>query len=141
VAFCCWFSFAPLVAEGTVKTDLGLTADDISNANIAALSSTVLARAVLGPMCDAFGARYVMSGLLFFGAIPTVFQGLVQNAVGLAVCRFFVGILGATFVANQAWSSAMFGRNVVGRANATSAGWGNLGGGVTHLIMVGLYEG
>ncbi|KAG5189752.1 nitrate high affinity transporter [Tribonema minus] len=141
MAFACWFSFAPLVAEGTVKKDLQLTADDISNANIAALSSTVIARLILGPLCDAFGARIVMAGLLFFGAIPTFFQGLVQDAQGLAICRFFVGFLGATFVANQAWSSTMFGKNVVGRANATSAGWGNLGGGVTHIIMVGLYEG
>ncbi|KAG5176208.1 nitrate high affinity transporter [Tribonema minus] len=141
MAFACWFSFAPLLAVGTIKANLSLTADDVSNANIAALCSTVIGRAILGPLCDAFGARIVMACLLFFGAIPTFFQGLVQDAQGLAVCRFFVGFLGATFVANQAWSSAMFGKSIVGRANATSAGWGNLGGGVTHLIMVGLYEG
>lgn len=29
----------------------------------------------------------------------------------------------------------MFAPNVVGQANATSAGWGNLGGGVTQMIM------
>jgi NNP family nitrate/nitrite transporter-like MFS transporter len=29
----------------------------------------------------------------------------------------------------------MFGPNVVGTANATTAGWGNLGGGVTQMVM------
>jgi MFS transporter, NNP family, nitrate/nitrite transporter len=31
--------------------------------------------------------------------------------------------------------SRFFANNVVGAANAISAGWGNLGGGVTHLVM------
>ena len=29
----------------------------------------------------------------------------------------------------------MFSKNVVGTANATSGGWGNLGGGVTQVFM------
>merc|ERR1719313_3003441 len=47
-----------------------------------------------------------------------------------------IGCAGATFVTNQFWCSLMFAPNVVGTANATAAGWGNLGGGVTQIFMV-----
>jgi NNP family nitrate/nitrite transporter-like MFS transporter len=47
-----------------------------------------------------------------------------------------IGTAGATFVTNQFWCSLMFAPNVVGTANATAAGWGNLGGGVTQVFMV-----
>ena len=50
--------------------------------------------------------------------------------------RFFIGCAGATFVTNQFWCSLMFAPNVVGTANATAAGWGNLGGGVTQIFMM-----
>ena len=33
----------------------------------------------------------------------------------------------------------MFHSNCVGLANATTAGWGNLGGGVAHVIIVPMY--
>merc|ERR1719382_15494 len=47
-----------------------------------------------------------------------------------------IGCAGATFVTNQFWCSLMFAPNVVGTANATAAGWGNLGGGVTQIFIV-----
>jgi len=53
----------------------------------------------------------------------------------LIVARFFVSALGSTFVVNQFWNSIMFNRKVVGTANATAGGWGNLGGGLTQTIM------
>jgi NNP family nitrate/nitrite transporter-like MFS transporter len=46
-----------------------------------------------------------------------------------------IGAIGASFVITQYHTSVMFAPNVVGQANATSAGWGNLGGGVTQLAM------
>jgi NNP family nitrate/nitrite transporter-like MFS transporter len=38
-------------------------------------------------------------------------------------------------VITQFHTSLMFAPNVVGTANATTAGWGNLGGGVTQMVM------
>ena len=52
------------------------------------------------------------------------------------VIRFLIGCAGATFVTNQFWCSMMFAPNVVGTANATAAGWGNLGGGVTQIFIM-----
>lgn len=46
-----------------------------------------------------------------------------------------MGFIGASFVITQVHTSLMFAPNVVGTANATSAGWGNLGGGANRLGM------
>merc|ERR1711966_192710 len=48
--------------------------------------------------------------------------------------RFLVGFAGASFVITQLWTTTMFDLNCVGVANATSAGWGNLGGGVAQIL-------
>src|SRR5690606_11465106 len=42
---------------------------------------------------------------------------------------------GASFVITQFHTSMMFAPNLVGTANAVTGGWGNLGGGVTNLLM------
>ena len=70
-----------------------------------------------------------------FASIPTALTGLVNSSVGLAVLRLFIGVAGGTFVMCQYWTSRMFTKEVVGTANALVGGWGNLGGGVTQLVM------
>merc|ERR1712087_774635 len=54
--------------------------------------------------------------------------------MGIAL-RFFIGFGGSTFVMCQYWTSRMFTKKVVGTANALVGGWGNLGGGVTQIVM------
>jgi NNP family nitrate/nitrite transporter-like MFS transporter len=49
--------------------------------------------------------------------------------------RLAIGAIGASFVITQYHTSVMFAPNIVGTANATAAGWGNLGGGVTQIVM------
>jgi NNP family nitrate/nitrite transporter-like MFS transporter len=56
------------------------------------------------------------------------------------VSRFFIGILGATFVPCQVWCTGFFDKNIVGTANALSGGWGNAGGGITYFIMPAVFD-
>ena len=69
------------------------------------------------------------------GAIPVILCGLVQTPTQFLICRLFIGFIGASFVITQVHTSLMFAPNIVGTANATSAGWGNLGGGANRLGM------
>jgi len=59
---------------------------------------------------------------------------------GLIALRFFVGILGGTFVPCQVWSTGFFDKNVVGTSNALIGGWGNSGGGITYFLMPLIYD-
>ncbi|PWN48959.1 MFS general substrate transporter [Violaceomyces palustris] len=139
VAFLSWFAFSPLVPEA-VKKDLKLSGDQVINSNMASLGGTALVRIIAGPACDKFGPRKVLATLLILGAIPSGLAALVKNIHGLEAVRFFISILGGTFVPTQAWCTLSFDKSVVGTANAFAGGWGNLGGGVTVAAMIGLYE-
>ena len=74
------------------------------------------------------------------GAIPTALAGAVYNAKGLLALRFFVGILGGSFVPCQVWSTGFFDKNIVGTANAFTGGFGNSGGGVTYFLMPAIFD-
>ena len=41
----------------------------------------------------------------------------------------------------QVWCTQQFSKSIVGLANATAGGWGNLGGGITNLVMVFIFRG
>ncbi|KDQ57288.1 hypothetical protein JAAARDRAFT_70218 [Jaapia argillacea MUCL 33604] len=139
VAFLSWFAFSPLIPE-SIKTDLKLTSQEIGNSNVMSLCATLLVRLVVGPLVDRYGPRKVMATLLVLGAIPSGLAGTVTTVNGLYIIRFFIGILGGTFVTCQAWTTAFFDKSVVGRANALAGGWGNAGGGVTFIVMIALYN-
>ena len=83
IAFTAWFSFAPLMPE--IKKTLGLTPAQVYNVNIASISATVGARLIVGPLCDAIGARQLQAVVLFLGGCATYFGGLANSAVTLAV--------------------------------------------------------
>jgi NNP family nitrate/nitrite transporter-like MFS transporter len=137
-AFFGWFSIPPLMP--TIKKQLGLTADQVSNSNIVSVASTILGRAVGGPMCDRYGSRTVQAVLLVVGAIPVASAALVTSYTGLMFARFFIGLVGCSFIATTYWTSTMFSKEVVGSANALAAGWGNLGAGATTLITPQLFN-
>lgn len=74
------------------------------------------------------------------GAIPTALAGTVQSANGLIALRFFIGILGGSFVPCQVWTTGFFDKNIVGTANALAAGLGNSGSGVTYFLMPAIFD-
>jgi NNP family nitrate/nitrite transporter-like MFS transporter len=91
-------------------------------------------------MCDAIGPRLTFAACLLAGSIPTALAGAVYNVNGLFALRFFIGILGGTFVPCQVWSTGFFDKNVVGTANALAGGWGNSGGGITYFVMPAIFD-
>ena len=133
LAFFGWFGIAPMMA--LVRDDLGLTKTQIGNTIIASVAITILARLLIGWLCDRIGPRLAYSGLLVLGSIPVMCIGLAQNYETFLLFRLAIGVIGASFVITQYHTSVMFAPNVVGTANATTAGWGNMGGGVTQIVM------
>jgi len=128
-----WFGIAPLMA--VVREDLLLSKSQIGWTIIASVAITVLVRLIIGPLCDKYGPRKTYSALLIFGSIPVACIGLANSFETFLLFRLAIGAIGASFVITQYHTSVMFGPNVVGLANATTAGWGNLGGGVTQIVM------
>ncbi|KAK9050927.1 hypothetical protein SSX86_027552 [Deinandra increscens subsp. villosa] len=139
--FSCFFStFAAPPLIPIIRDNLNLTATDIGNAGIASVSGAVFARVAMGTACDLFGPRLASSGLILLTA-PAVFLSAIANSpAAFLMVRFFTGFSLATFVSTQFWMSSMFSPTVVGTANGLSAGWGNLGGGVTQLVMPLVYS-
>ena len=133
IAFFIWFAIAPLLSE--IRDDLGLKDSQVWTSSIVGVGGTIVMRFILGPLCDKYGARILYAIVLCVASIPTACTGLVNSAAGLSILRLFIGIAGGTFVMCQYWSSRMFSKEVVGTANALCGGWGNLGGGVTQLVM------
>uniref|UniRef100_A0A060T786 Nitrate/nitrite transporter n=1 Tax=Blastobotrys adeninivorans TaxID=409370 RepID=A0A060T786_BLAAD len=133
ISFLSWYAFPPL--QATITADLDLSHNDISNANIVGLTSTMIVRLCLGPLCDIFGPRYVMVCTLLVGAIPTALVPLIKSKEGLFVVRFFVGFLGGTFIPCQMWNMAFFDPQIIGLATALGGGWGDAGAGVAFFTM------
>jgi NNP family nitrate/nitrite transporter-like MFS transporter len=128
-----WFGIAPLMP--VVRKDLGLTQAQVGNIIIASVSITIFARLVFGWLCDKIGPRICYTILLLVGSVPVMLIGLSNSYESFLLFRLAIGLIGASFVITQYHTSVMFAPNVVGTANATVAGWGNMGGGVTLMVM------
>lgn len=133
LCFFSWFGIAPLMK--VVQGEMGLTKDQIGWCLIGSVSITVVARLFIGWLCDRIGPRLSYTWLLLLGSIPVMGIGFADDFQSFLLFRVAIGAIGASFVITQYHTSVMFAPNCVGIANATSAGWGNLGGGVTQLVM------
>ena len=132
------YAFPPLLKQVIAK-DIDLSVTQVNNSNIVALVGTLFVRVLAGPACDRFDPRLTFACSLLIGAVPTFLSGAATNAAEIYVIRFFTGILGGTFVPCQIWTTAFFDTNVVGTANALTAGFGNAGGGVTYFVMPAIF--
>jgi MFS transporter, NNP family, nitrate/nitrite transporter len=128
-----WFGIAPLMP--IIREDLHLTKGQIGNIIIASVAITIFARLFFGWLCDKVGPRISYSLLLIFGSIPVMCIGFSNSYESFLLFRLAIGVIGASFVITQYHTSVMFAPNVVGTANAMAAGWGNMGGGVTLMVM------
>ncbi|GGW46291.1 NarK family nitrate/nitrite MFS transporter [Vreelandella hamiltonii] len=139
ICFFGWFGIAPLMA--VVREDLSLTQTQIGNTIIASVAITVVVRLLIGVLCDRIGPRKTYTGLLLLGSIPVMGISLANSFETFLLARLAIGAIGASFVITQYHTTMMFAPNVVGTANATSAGWGNLGGGTTQILMPLIFSG
>jgi NNP family nitrate/nitrite transporter-like MFS transporter len=128
-------TFAAAALGAYIIPDLDLTDAEWGLSGTMAVMGTIFFRLVMGVVCDTIGARKGL-GALLLGTIPAIILMMfVNKAWQFIFLRCVIGFSLATFVACQTWCSQMFSKKVVGIANATAAGWGNLGGGVTNLTM------
>ncbi len=133
LCFFAWFGIAPLMK--VVREELKLTQDQVGWCIIGSVAATVISRLLVGWLCDRFGPRRTYAVLLMISALPVVGITLSHNFETFLLFRVLIGLIGASFVITQYHTSVMFAPNCVGTANATAAGWGNLGGGATQALM------
>lgn len=133
VCFFGWFGLAPLMP--TIREDLHLTKPEIGNLVIISVSSTIIARLLIGKLCDNWGPRKTYITLLILGSLPVMLVGLAKDYTTFLLFRAAIGFIGASFVITQFHTSMMFAKNIKGTANAVAGGWGNLGGGITNMLM------
>ncbi|GAB3508365.1 MFS transporter [Spirosoma knui] len=139
VCFFGWFGLAPLMK--VIKDDLGLSKEQIGNIIIASVAVTVVARIAVGKLCDTWGPRKTYTTLLALCSIPVLLVGLAHSYTSFLLFRLAIGVIGASFVITQYHTSVMFDKKIVGTANAVAGGWGNLGGGVTNMVMPLIFAG
>jgi NNP family nitrate/nitrite transporter-like MFS transporter len=133
VCFFGWFGLAPLMP--TIRAELHLTKGQVGNIIIASVASTIIARLIIGKLCDTWGPRKTAVRLLLVGSLPVFFVGLAHSYATFLLFRLAIGVIGASFVITQFHTSMMFAPKLKGTANAITGGWGNLGGGVTNMVM------
>jgi NNP family nitrate/nitrite transporter-like MFS transporter len=133
LCFFAWFGIAPLMM--VVRDELKLTKDQVGWCIIGSVAITIISRLFVGWLCDRVGPRITYTWLLLLGSIPVMAIGLAHDFTTFLIFRVLIGAIGASFVITQYHTSRMFAPSCVGTANATVAGWGNLGGGVTQLVM------
>ena len=93
LCFFAWFGIAPLMT--VVRDELQLTQTQVGWSMIASVAITVLARLVIGWLCDRIGPRLAYTWLLVVGSIPVMMIGFAQDPGTFIFFRLLVGVIGA----------------------------------------------
>ncbi|KAG1663217.1 hypothetical protein FOA52_011310 [Chlamydomonas sp. UWO 241] len=133
-------TFAPASLIPIIREDLSLTEDQLGSARTATVVGAIFARVAMGVTLDVMGARLGSALIMCMFAAPVFLFALTNDAATFAGMRFLIGMCLTSFVCCQQWVGSMFNVNIVGTANAISAGWGNAGGGATQIIMPAIYQ-
>ena len=133
LSFLAWYGLAPLMP--IIRQEMALTKEQIGYLLIAAVSLAVPTRLLIGWCCDRFGPRRSYGWLMIVFAFPIMGVTFAKDFHSLLIFRLLIGGIGASFVITQFHSTLMFAPKCVGTANATTAGWGNMGGGMAQVLM------
>jgi NNP family nitrate/nitrite transporter-like MFS transporter len=126
------FSQAPLLPE--IQKSLQLSKRDVWWTNVWMMVGGIPVRFLLGPLCEKYGARSIMTFMLAAAALPTALTGLVAvNLTSLTVLRTVLGAMD-TFVPGQYWITCQFVREVGGTAMAVAGGLGASGSAFSQLV-------
>jgi NNP family nitrate/nitrite transporter-like MFS transporter len=139
LCFFAWFGSAALM--GVIREELSLTKIQIGHIITGSVAITIVFRLVIGGLLERFGPRRMYAVLLISSAIPVIGIAFTHSYESFLIARVAIGAIGASFVISQFHTTQMFSPRIVGTANAITAGWGNMGGGATHLVMPLIFAG
>ena len=123
------------VALPVIQRELGSNSTALQWTVNSYLLTTAIFVLLGGKLCDRLGPRKTAVRLLLVGSIPVLLAGLATDYTSFLLFRLAIGVIGGSFVITQFHTSMMFASNIKGTANAVTGGWGNLGGGVTNMVM------
>lgn len=125
LTFMVWFNLAPFV--GTVRAQLGLTAEQVGTLVLCNVALTVPARIVVGMLLDRYGPRRVYAGILIYSVGPCVVFATASSFPVMVASRLALGVVGAGFVVGIRMVAEWFPPDEVGMAEGVYGGWGNFG--------------
>jgi len=136
ITFVVWFNLAPLLQS--LKTQLGLSTEEIKTLLILNVALTIPARVIIGMLTDKYGPRIVYSTLLAVCSIPCFMFAMADNFIEAAIARFLLGFIGAGFVIGIRMVSEWFPANELGTAEGVYGGWGNFGSAAAAFTLPAL---